>query len=170
GNDAALAIARHVVSKLPPSKPSIGNPVAAFVGIMNARLARLGLRDSRYANPHGLDARGHFSSAYDLASLTWYAKHFDTFNQIVRQPSYQAAGHSLRNLNKMLAAYPGAEGVKTGYTGAAGLCLVATATRNGRHLISVVLNAPHWVDDSTALLDYGFATLAAAPTSNTGER
>src|SRR5439155_8045144 len=101
---------------------------------------------------HGLDARRHFSSAHDLASLTWYAKHFDTFNQIVRQPSYEAAGHSLRNLNKMLALYPGAEGVKTGYTGASGLCLVAAATRNCRYLISVVPNAPHWVHDSPALL------------------
>jgi D-alanyl-D-alanine carboxypeptidase (penicillin-binding protein 5/6) len=70
----------------------------------------------------------------------------------------------------MLAQYPGAQGVKTGYTGDAGLCLVTSAARDGRRIVSVLLNAPHWVDDSTALLDYGFARLAAAPTSKPDER
>jgi D-alanyl-D-alanine carboxypeptidase len=182
GNDAAMTIARYVGSgakgTLAAARASrstaskLASPIATFVGMMNARAASLGLKDSHFANPHGLDAPGHYSSAYDLASLTWYAMHFDTFDQIVRQPSYMAPGHPLININKMLARYPGAEGVKTGYTGAAGLCLVASATRNGHRLISVVLNAPRWYEDSAALLDYGFARLdATAPQKpTTGER
>jgi D-alanyl-D-alanine carboxypeptidase len=165
GNDAAMTIARYVGSKTMPVRPGEG-PVNAFIRLMNKRVVQFGLKESHYANPHGLDAAGHYSSAYDLASLTWYAMHFDTFNQIVRQPSYQAPGHTLQNLNKMLARYPGAQGVKTGYTGDAGLCLVAAATRDGRQVISVVLNAPHWIDDSTAMLDYGFAKLSGAPPAN----
>jgi D-alanyl-D-alanine carboxypeptidase (penicillin-binding protein 5/6) len=96
--------------------------------------------------------------------------HYKTFNDIVRQPEAVVPGHSLRNINKMLVEYPGAQGVKTGYTGRAGLCLVTSAARNGRQLISVVLNAPKWTADSTALLDYGFAQLAVVPASRNAQR
>jgi len=164
GNDAAMTIARYIGSKAKPSRSTEG-PVNTFIKQMNTRVAQLGLKDSHYANPHGLDARGNLSSANDLASITWYAMHFSTFNEIVRQPLYQTPGHLLRNLNKMLAQYQGAQGVKTGYTRDAGLCLITSATRDGRRIISVVLNAPHWVDDSKALLDYGFARLAATASS-----
>jgi D-alanyl-D-alanine carboxypeptidase len=138
-------------------------PVKYFVGMMNKRAADFGLPNTHFVNPHGLDARGHYSSAYDLASLTWYAMRFPLFNEIVRHADYETPGHPLKNTNKMLTRYTGAEGVKTGYTGRAGLCLITSATRNGRRLISVVLNAPKWVEDSSGLLDYGFARLQAGP-------
>src|SRR5205814_366521 len=82
---------------------------------------------------------------------------------------YEAPGHPVRNTNEMLTRYPGSDGVKTGWTDAGGLCLVTSATRDGHRLISVVLNAPHWYADSTALLDYGFARLAANPPDRAGE-
>ena len=144
------------------SEAQTNNSVRAFVGMMNTRALQLGLKDTHFVNPHGLDAAGHYSSAYDLASIMWRALHFQQFNEIVKQPTYLAPGHPLHNLNKMLTLYEGADGGKTGYTGAAGLCLVTTATRDGKRLISVVLNAPKWTDDSTALLDYGFEKLLSA--------
>jgi serine-type D-Ala-D-Ala carboxypeptidase (penicillin-binding protein 5/6) len=160
GNDSANAIARYLGSQGAGEKLDAKAYAARFIEMMNARVAQLKLKDSHFANPHGLDARGHYSSAYDLASLTWIALHYPDFNQIVRQDTYEAPGHSLRNVNKLLTRYQGADGVKTGWTGRAGLCLVSSATRNGKRLITVVLNAPKWYDDSTALLDYGFARLA----------
>lgn len=161
GNDAAMTIARYLDAKAGSSAAG-KEPVNRFASMMNARAVELGLQDTHFVNPHGLDGKGHYSTAYDLASLTWHAMHYDLFNQIVRQPNYEAPGHTLKNLNKLLEEYPGADGVKTGYTGRAGLCLVSSATRNGKRVIAVVLNAPKWVEDSTALLDYGFASLAAS--------
>lgn len=166
GNDAATAIARYIGSRpqlqARGSPVRSGNPVQSFVALMNLRARQLGLKDTHFINPHGLDAAGHYSSAYDLASMTWQALHIQTFNDVIKQPDYVVPGHALHNLNKMLALYWGADGGKTGLTDAAGLCLMTTATRNGHRLISVVLNAPRWTDDSTALLNYGFATLPAA--------
>jgi serine-type D-Ala-D-Ala carboxypeptidase (penicillin-binding protein 5/6) len=164
GNDAAMTLGRHIATKA-----GKGTTTAAFAGMMNRKVAALGLKDSNFANPHGLDARGHFSSAYDLASMTWYAMHNDLFNQIVRQENYEAPGHKLKNLNKLLTRYAGAEGVKTGYTGRAGLCLVASATRDGKRVVAVVLNDPKLYDDTAVLLDYGFAKLAVTPVG-TGEK
>jgi D-alanyl-D-alanine carboxypeptidase (penicillin-binding protein 5/6) len=163
GNDAATAIGRALGSKVVTSDPALADPLARFVQMMNVRVEQLGLENSHFANPHGLDAAGHYSSAYDLASLSWYAMHIPTFNEIVRQVGHDVPGHALLNLNEMLTRYPGADGIKTGLTDDAGLCLVTSATRDGRRLISVVLNAPRWYADSAALLDYGFAKLAATP-------
>jgi D-alanyl-D-alanine carboxypeptidase (penicillin-binding protein 5/6) len=163
GNDAAMTLGRYVATRA-----GAGTSIGAFAGLMNKKAAALGLKDTHFVNPHGLDAKGHYSSAYDLASMTWYAMHNELFNQIVRQEDYDAPGHKLKNLNKMLTRYAGAEGVKTGYTGRAGLCLVASATRDGKRVISVVLNDPKLYDASAALLDYGFAKLGGAPAG--GER
>lgn len=163
GNDAAMAVARHLGSLAPASTGAPKDPVARFADLMNARTEQLGLQDSHFLTPHGLDADGHYSSAYDLASFTWYAFQFPVFNEIVKQQYYQAPGHPLRNTNEMLSRYPGTDGVKTGWTDAGGLCLVSSATRDGHRLISVVLNAPQWYKDSAAILDYGFAKLAAQP-------
>ncbi len=169
GNDAAMTIARTLGSKVVTTDPALKDPVARFVKMMNVRVQQLGLTDSRFINPHGLDADGHLSSAYDLASLAWYALHFPTFNDIVRQISYDAPGHPLLNTNEMLTRYPGADGIKTGWTDAGGLCLVTSATRDGRRLISVVLNAPRWYADSSDILNYGFAQLAARPQDDKAE-
>ena len=169
GNDAAEAIARTLGEKSSSADPTLAEPVDRFVAMMNARVEQLGLENSHFVNPHGLDAEGHFSSAYDLASLSWYALHLPVFNEIVSQSSHDSPGHALLNTNEMLTRYPGADGIKTGWTDAGGLCLVTSATRDGKRLISVVLNAPHWYTDSTALLDYGFAKLAAVPTDASAE-
>lgn len=172
GNDAAMAIARSVGWKVEQRFPASKRqePVSYFVLLMNARARQLGLKDTHFVNPHGLDATGHYTSAYDLASLTWHAMRYKVFDDIVRQPYYTVPGHSLRNINKMLTLYPGTLGVKTGYTGAAGLCLVTSAARDDKQLISVVLNAPHWTDDSTALLDYGFARIASGSIPTTAQK
>lgn len=167
GNDAAMATARYL--GLQAAAPDGKDPIARFVEMMNTRAAQLGLADSHFINPHGLDADGHYSSAYDLASLTWYAFQFPVFNEVIKEPFYEAAGHPLKNTNEMLTRYSGADGVKTGWTDAGGLCLVTSATRDGRRLISVVLNAPHWYSDSGAILDYGFAKLAAEPKSDSAD-
>jgi len=137
--------------------------------MMNMRVSQLGLTDTHFITPHGLDMPGHYSTAYDLASLAWYALHIPTFNDIVKSVSYEAPGHSLLNTNEMLTRYDGADGIKTGWTDGCGLCLVASATRDGHRLVSVVLNAPQWYSDSSALLDYGFATLAATPSDPAAE-
>ncbi len=170
GNDAAMAIARALGPKVSAGDSAQTDPVARFVDLMNVRVAQLGLTDSHFVNPHGLDAPDHYSTAYDLASLSWYALHLPTFNEIVRQVHYSAPGHPLLNTNEMLTRYPGADGIKTGWTDACGLCLVTSATRGEHRLISVVLNAPKWYNDSAALLDYGFAKLAAVPADDTAER
>lgn len=169
GNDAAMTIARTIGSKVVTGDPAFADPIARFVQMMNVRVGQLGLTNSHFANPHGLDTDHHYSSAYDLASLSWYALHIPTFNEIVRQVSYEAPGHSLLNMNEMLTRYQGADGIKTGLTDEAGLCLVTSATRDGHRLISVVLNAPRWYIDSTAILDYGFAKLAATPKNDASD-
>ncbi len=169
GNDAAEAIARSLGEKSTSGDPTLAQPVARFVAMMNARVTQLGLENSHFVNPHGLDMEGHYSSAYDLASLSWYALHLPVFNEVVSQFDHDSPGHALLNTNEMLTRYPGADGIKTGWTDAGGLCLVTSATRDGKRLISVVLNAPHWYTDSTVLLDYGFARLAAMPTDDRAE-
>jgi D-alanyl-D-alanine carboxypeptidase (penicillin-binding protein 5/6) len=169
GNDAAMAIARSMGAKSQAKEGASPDPIERFSDMMNARVGQLGLADSQFKNPHGLDMEGHYSTAYDLASLTWYALHFPTFNEIVRQVGYDAPGHPLLNTNEMLTRYPGADGVKTGWTDGCGLCLVTSATRDGKRLVSVVLNAPHWYQDSAAILDYGFAKLAATPLDTSAE-
>jgi D-alanyl-D-alanine carboxypeptidase len=170
GNDAAMAVARYLGAKLGSPDPNAGDPIDRFAGMMNVRVEQLGLVNSHFRNPHGLDMSNHYSSAYDLASLTWYALHIPAFNEVVSSVGYDAPGHGLLNTNEMLTRYNGADGVKTGWTDDCGLCLVTTATRGGRRLISVVLNAPHWYSDSAALLDHGFAKLAAVPDDPKEER
>lgn len=167
GNDAAMAVARFLGSQDPGGAGK--DPIKHFAEMMNARAAQLGLTDSHFITPHGLDTDGHYSSAYDLASLTWYALHFPVFNEVIKTQFYEVPGHPLKNTNEMLTRYEGTDGVKTGWTDAGGLCLVNSATRDGHRLISVVLNAPRWYADSAAILDYGFARLGAAPTDPTAE-
>ncbi|BCU81707.1 D-alanyl-D-alanine carboxypeptidase DacB [Polycladomyces abyssicola] len=151
GNDAAVTIARHV-----------GGSVEGFVYMMNEKAAYLGLENTHFANPHGLDAPEHYSSAADLARLTAYALKNPTFREIVRTqvktvPWPGEEWHrKWYNKNKMLRFYKGADGVKTGYTKKARRTLVSSATRNGRQLVTVTLNAPDDWNDSMQLLEYGF--------------
>lgn len=148
GNDAALAIGRHLAGS-----------DAAFVGRMNDLAVRLRLTDTRFANPHGLHAPGHVSSAHDLALLARYAMTIPDFTSVVGASTWTAQGSrtiTLANTNAFLPSYPGADGVKTGYTEEAGRTLVASVTKNGRRVFVVVLNAPNRDADAAALFDWAF--------------
>jgi len=149
GNDAALAIGRYV-----------SGSDAAFVESLNALVARLGLGDTHFANPHGLDEPGHVSSAYDLAMLARYGMSLSAFADVVNAPAWTAVGSRevrLRNVNRFLASYPGADGIKTGFTEDAGRTLVASATRDGHRLYVALLDAPDRFEDAATLLDWAFA-------------
>lgn len=170
GNDASMAIARTLGSRVIAGEIALQPPVARFAEMMNVRVAQLGLADSHFINPSGLDADGHYSSAYDLASLSWYALHIPEFNEIVVQVAHDGPDHSFLNTNELLTRYEGADGIKTGLTDNGGLCLVGSATRDGHRLISVVLNAPHWYADTAAILDYSYAVIASDPVGAEAEQ
>ncbi|AJY77212.1 D-alanyl-D-alanine carboxypeptidase family protein [Paenibacillus beijingensis] len=151
GNDAATAVAEHV-----------GGSEEGFVRLMNEKAEWLGLANTRFMNPHGLDQDGHYSSAVDLAKLTAYALHNSVFSEIVATrvktaPNpHDAWDYKWTNKNKMLSFYDGADGVKTGYTKTALRCLVSSATRGGQRLAAVTLNdGDDWADHQK-LLDYGY--------------
>jgi D-alanyl-D-alanine carboxypeptidase len=151
GNDAAVAIAEHV-----------GGSEEGFVHLMNEKARELGLENTHFMNPHGLDHDDHYSSANDLARLTAYALRNPVFREIVKTrvkkvPNHNAEwDHVWTNKNKMLLMYEGADGVKTGYTKLAGRCLVSSATRNGQQLAAVTLNDGDDWADHRKLLDWGF--------------
>ncbi|WP_054957161.1 D-alanyl-D-alanine carboxypeptidase family protein [Paenibacillus dakarensis] len=152
GNDAASAIAEHV-----------GGSEEGFVHMMNEKAAVLGLSNSHFMNPHGLDHDDHYSSANDLAKLTAYALKNPVFKEIVKTPVKKAPNPNEKwdykwdNKNKMLRFYEGADGVKTGYTKKAFRCLVSSATRNGQQIAAVTLNDGNDWSDHANMLDYGFA-------------
>lgn len=145
GNDAALAIAT-----------GCAGDVETFVEWMNQWAADLGMENSHFANPNGLDDEDHYSTAYDMALLARAVLENKTLSGIVATRSATKAGRSLSNHNKLLWQYEGCNGMKTGYTTEAGRTLVSSATRNGQTLICVTLNAPNDWADHRALLDYGF--------------
>ncbi|MBB6674191.1 D-alanyl-D-alanine carboxypeptidase family protein [Cohnella nanjingensis] len=147
GNDAATAIAEHV-----------GGSIDGFAFLMNRKAEELGLANSHFVNPSGLDHKDHYSSANDLAKLTAYAMHNKTFKEIVKTKEKLVSNRDYEwlNKNKMLRMYDGADGVKTGYTKQALRCLVSSATRNGQQLVAVTLNdGDDWADHQR-LLDFGF--------------
>jgi D-alanyl-D-alanine carboxypeptidase (penicillin-binding protein 5/6) len=152
GNDAAVAVAEHV-----------SGSESAFVDKMNARAQELGLTDTNFINATGLtDDLEHHSTALDLARLAEIALRNDDFAAWAGAQTLQVASlGALTNRNLLLGRYEGANGVKTGYTALAGLCLVASAERDGRLLIGVVLNSDDSTTegsfiDATAVLDHGF--------------
>jgi len=157
GNDAALAIAEGVAGTVP-----------AFVDRMNAKAAQLGAFQTHFTSPHGLYDREHYSTAYDLALITRVALENPTFRQIVHTRAWTLdlpgrAPRRLINHNRLLARYPGADGVKTGYVHQSGQTLVASATLHGWRLIAVVLDSRRIYTDASRLLDYGFAHSRTAP-------
>lgn len=151
GNDAATAIAQH-----------IGGSLEGFVYLMNEKAQELGLEHTHFANPHGLDAPNHYSSAKDLALLTQYALRNPTFQQIVKTElkTVEWPGEkwkrTMLNKNKFLKLYPFADGVKTGFTKQARRTLVTSATKDGQQLIAVTLNDGNDWQDHMNLFDYGF--------------
>ena len=146
GNDAAVALAEHVAGS-----------EADFVTLMNERAVQLGLVDTHFANPHGLDAPEHASSAYDLWLLAEATMKFPMFQEIVASRSHVAAGRTLLNINELLDRYPGADGVKTGTTQAAGQSLVASVTRGGHRSLAVVLGSQDRYADAEAIFDHYFS-------------
>lgn len=146
GNDAAVALAIYC-----------GGTVEGFAQLMNDEARRIGLTQTHFENPNGLDNENHYSTARDLAKLTAYAMSNEIFAKTVSTRSVRVGSRSLSNHNKLLWRYEGADGVKTGYTKAAGRILVSSATRDGRQLIAVTINAPDDWNDHTRLLDYGFS-------------
>ncbi len=146
GNDAAATLA-HYVGK--------GN-IKAFVSEMNATAKRLGMENSHFVNPHGLTAEMHYSTARDMALLAAYAMRVPEFKAIVSSRSMKIGSRYLANHNKLLKLYEGADGLKTGYTKAAGRCLVSSAKRDGMRLIAITLSAPDDWNDHIRMFDYGF--------------
>ena len=148
-NDAARTLAVDVA----------GNE-HSFVRMMNAEAAAAGLDATRYANPVGLDDPAQHSSAADVAHLARDLMQDPAFRRIVAADSIRIDGSELPTTNDLLGAYRGADGIKTGHTDEAGWCIAASATRDGRSIVAVVLGAPtEQARDAAAraLLDYGFS-------------
>jgi D-alanyl-D-alanine carboxypeptidase len=161
GNDAAHAIAR-ALGEQPGDSPD--EAVDRFVGYMNQRVRNMGLTETTLVNPHGLGVPGHFSSAHDVATFMMYALQYPTFVDVISTSQYDAAGYVVGNTNKLLGAYDGLIGGKTGYDDDSGYCLIEVASRNGSTMISVTLDgvAPDiWYQDNEVLLDYAFEQKAA---------
>lgn len=151
GNDAAVALAYH-----------IGGSEEKFVEMMNKEAEKLGLKNTHFANPHGLDEDGHYTSAYDLAIITAEAMKNDTFREVSRTKNITVSGSKineprfLHNKNKLLKTLDGCNGVKTGFTDNARRCFVCSCERNGMTLISVVLNCGPMFEESAVLMNSAF--------------
>lgn len=156
GNDAANAAAVNVSGSIPK-----------FAQLMNKRAAEIGMNNTHFVTPSGLDAEGHYTTAYDMALLTAEALKNGIFREICALSSAKAefgnppTSRTLRNSNKLLQSYEGCIGVKTGFTDNARRCLVSAAERNGAKIIAVTLNAPDDWNDHKKLLDYGFSRVKA---------
>ncbi len=155
-NDVAVAIAEH-----------IGGSVEGFADLMNEKAEETGAFDTHFVTPNGLDAEGHYTTAYDLAMIARYAINNPDFLEIIQQSAHTfqeingKRSVSVVNRDAFLTSYDGAIGIKTGFTGNAGYCFVGAVKRDGKTLISVVLASgwpPHktykWAD-TTLLMDYG---------------
>lgn len=151
GNDAAVAIAEH-----------IGGDVDTFCRMMTSRAAELGCENTVFLSPNGLPTNGHHTTAFDLALIAREAMRHDFFRTLVstRRASIPWEGRSyhriLNNKNRLLSDYEGATGIKTGYTKAAGRCLVFGAKRGDLEVIGVVLNCSDWFNEAARLMDMGF--------------
>jgi D-alanyl-D-alanine carboxypeptidase (penicillin-binding protein 5/6) len=164
GNDAAVTIADQV-----------GGTQAGFVAMMNAKATQLGLADTHYANPHGLDAPGHYTTADNLAVLARYAMTKPVFRDIVRQSTVTIGQGkrrtTLHTTDELLGVYQGMMGVKTGNTNGAGYSVVSAAQRQGVALYAIVLGTKSDRQrflDSKALLDWGFGHYRPEQIANKG--
>lgn len=156
-NDAAYAMAEAAAGDL-----------QKFSRLMQNTADRLGMQDSTWLDPAGFDGEEGFeggteASAYDLAIIARNALQVPEIAEIVRKPTYEFEGgdgqpHTLRNHNRLIESFPGATGMKTGYTEAAGHTLIATAERDGRSMIAVVIGAQDHYGTASALLNQGFTT------------
>lgn len=190
GADAAYVIAHHTARKrVGARRDEVNGAISFFVKKMNQRAAEAGARGSHFVNPDGYHDPGHYSTAYDLSLIASEAMRFPVFRRVVSRRSYTQSIPKIMprttkerrdaralerprvwaNRNLLLDPQssfhaPGADGIKTGHTANAGYCLVASATRQRRRLIAVVLNSTRdgvW-KDAVSLLDYGFDVTASA--------
>lgn len=150
GNDAALAIAKYV-----------GGDVDAFVQMMNDKAKKIGMKNTTFNNPSGLDEdKGNMSTAYDMAILTSYAMQNADYREIVKTKNYKLTTnmnvYSWTNKNKLLFSYKYTTGGKTGFTQIAKRTLVSTASKDGLNLVVVTLNDGNDFNDHKALFEYGF--------------
>ena len=161
-NDAAAALAYK-----------IADGIDKFANLMNEKARSLGLYDTNFTNPHGLDDKNHYTTAHDLAIISAAALENETFREI--SATYKKAVSSseterlLVNHNKMLKSYDGCIGVKTGYTKKSGRSLVSAADRDGLTLVSVTINAPDDWRDHTKMLDYGYSLLVMEELASPGQ-
>ena len=145
GNDAALALADHVAGS-----------EKEFAALMNETAKRAGMTDSSFANPHGLDARGHYSTARDMGRLMLYCMNNPKFCELISCYSTTIKEETYINHNKLLKQYPWCIGGKTGFTVAAGRCLVSCAEKNGMRFVCVSFAAPDDWNDHIKLYEYAF--------------
>ncbi len=147
GNDSATALAMCV-----------GGSLSSFVSMMNEKAEMLGCSGTHFTNPSGLYEENHYTTAADLARIAGEAMKRDDFRKIVSTKDWQNAdgSRSFHNKNKTVFQYDGATGVKIGFTKASGRTLVASAKRDDKEMIAVVLRDGNWFNDAYALMDYGF--------------
>lgn len=152
GNDAAVALAEYV-----------GGSIEGFAKLMNKKAIEIGLKNTHFVTPHGLDNIGHYTTAYELAVLTDYAMQNEKFSKIVNTKnttiSINGVTRNIYNTNELLGTINGVNGVKTGFTNNAGRCLVTSCTRNGNQIITVVLGCDakkYRTSDSIKLIEYAF--------------
>ncbi len=152
GNDCAVALA--VIT---------AGSVESFAEMMNKTAITVGAENTNFVNPHGLHHENHYTTAEDLAKIAAYAMKNETFREIVATKKHVTVkydnehGRTILNKNKILKTFEGGDGVKTGYTQAAGRCLVASATRNGMNIIAVVLNCGPMFEECSALMENAFS-------------
>ena len=164
GNDAAVMLALHM-----------GGTVENFAAMMNARAREIGANDTNFVTPNGLPAEGHYTTAHDLGLIAATAMGNPKFKEIVGTQSKDlpadedSPARYLRSKNRILWEYEGGNGIKTGYTKAAGKCLVAGAERDGMQLVAVVLNDYNMFEDCKNLLSYGFENYALRQVGQAGE-
>lgn len=150
GNDAATALA--II---------IGGDTEHFAEMMNARASEIGCTGTNFLNPSGLYDENHYTTVRDMAMIAREAMKNDIFREIAAAEDYTAEREADKynyfyNKNKTVHQYEGGDGIKIGYTKASGRTLVASAEREGRRLICVVMNAPDWFNDAYSLMDYCF--------------
>lgn len=164
GNDAAAAIAEHISGSIPD-----------FAKLMNTKAQEIGAVNTNFVTPNGLPDDEHYTTAYDLALISAYAMQNEQFREIVSTTKRDfpededSPARYLRSRNKILYQYEGGNGIKTGYTKAAGKCLCAAAYREDMQLIAVVLNDYNMFEDCKNLMTYGFDTYNMVKVASAGE-
>ena len=154
----------------------ISGSIAAFTLLMNSKAKEIGMADTSFSTPSGLDGEGHYSTAYDMALLAAYALQNPSFADICNKTSAKVVYGNppyrriLTNHNRLLKEYDGCIGVKTGFTKKSGRCLVSAAERNGVRLVAVTLNASDDWNDHKRLFDYGFSVTTLITINNASHK